>query len=79
MLFGIKQTFRKSRKGKNEEKVWSKTEKPVKDDELIRYYRAILRRKNLRIIEQKRKINRRISFFSFMFNDRRFIVDRRAL
>lgn len=49
------------------------------DNECIRFFRAILRRKELRIIEEKRKgKDRRKSFFNFMLFDRRFLSDRRV-
>lgn len=46
----------------------------MNDKETIRFLRAAIRRNT-----ERRKEDRRTSFFSFLFHDRRFILDRRQL
>ena len=49
----------------------------MNDEEIIRFFRALINRKNIRIVERRKKKDRRIAFFSFVRSDRRFLSERR--
>ena len=49
----------------------------MNDEETIRFFKAVIKRNNFRIVERRKKKDRRIAFFSFICFDRRVIPDRR--
>jgi len=49
----------------------------MNDKETIRFFRAVINRNDIRIVERRKKKDRRIAFFSFIHSDRRFLPERR--
>ncbi len=49
----------------------------MNDEETIRFFRAVINRKGIRIVERRKKKDRRVAFFSFLRSDRRVLPERR--